>query len=145
MSNTFIIGVSHIRSFANDLFTCIFLGSGSNLNLHKGFQKLNNEIDVFIKKKLYTDKDIVILQIGEESVRYILRNEFYPHKLDPKQWNEVYKNDIKTLNSVSGKKEIDVLVERYIQLINKIKEQIPNLFILSSLLCTSIFSLSIST
>lgn len=133
MSKVFILGVSHVRSFVNDMLIPIYLGPGSNVNLFDGFKNLNDKIDKVLFKKIHNDNDIILLQIGEESVRYIFRNELYPHVLNNNLWNKVYDDDIKAINSGSGKKKIDILVEKYIQLINKYKTQIPNLYILSAI------------
>lgn len=133
MSRVFILGVSHTRSFVNPALIPIYLGPGSNVNLLGGFENLKNKIDIFYKKKLHNDSDIILLQIGEESIRYIFRNEFYPHILHNKLWDMNYKADIKRLNSLVGRKHIDDLVTKYIELINYFKSKIPNLLILSAI------------
>lgn len=133
MSKVFVLGVSHTRSFINPYLIPIYLGPGSDINLLNGFENLNNKINTFIEKKLHNDTDIILLQIGEESIRYIFRDELYPHVLNNELWNVNYQEDIKKLNSISGKKKIDALITKYIQLINNYKSRIPNLLILSAI------------
>ena len=133
MSKIFILGVSHTRSFINESVIPIYLGPGSDINLLNGYEKLNNKIDIFITKKMNNENDIVLLQIGEESVRFLFRNELYPHIINNKEWGKVYKNDIKRFNSDVGKEKIDTIIKKYIQLIEKYKKQIPNLLILSAI------------
>lgn len=88
-------------------------------------------MDDFINKKLFSNDDIVILNIGEESVRFLFRNELYPHVLNNKLWDTFYKNDILLFNK--RKNMLDNIINKYIILINKIKINMPNLYILSAI------------
>lgn len=84
MVKIFLLGVSHVRSFINEFIIPIYLGPGSDINLLNGYENLNKKMDDFINKKLFSNDDIVILNIGEESVRFLFRNELYPHVLNNK-------------------------------------------------------------
>lgn len=46
MSKVFILGVSHVRSFVNDMLIPIYLGPGSCVNLFDGFKNLDNMISL---------------------------------------------------------------------------------------------------
>jgi hypothetical protein len=131
MVKIFLLGVSHVRSFINEFIIPIYLGPGSNINLLNGYENLNKKMDDFINKKLFSNDDIVILNIGEESVRFLFRNELYPHFLNNKLWDTFYKNDIILFNK--RKNLLDNIINKYIILINKIKINIPNLYILSAI------------
>ena len=99
MSKIFLLGVSHVRSFINESIIPIYLGPGSDINLLNGYNNLNKKIDEFVNKKIFSNDDIVILNIGEESVRFLFRNELYPHVLNNKLWDTIYKNDIMSFNN----------------------------------------------
>jgi hypothetical protein len=131
MVKIFLLGVSHVRSFINEFIIPIYLGPGSDINLLNGYENLNKKLDDFINKKLFSNDDIVILNIGEESVRFLFRNELYPHVLNNKLWDTFYKNDIILFNK--RKNMLDNIINKYIILINKIKINIPNLYILSAI------------
>ena len=131
MSKIFLLGVSHVRSFINESIIPIYLGPGSDINLLNGYNNLNKKIDEFVNKKIFSNDDIVILNIGEESVRFLFRNELYPHVLNNKLWDTIYKNDIMSFNN--RKNILDNIINKYITLINKIQINIPNLYILSAI------------
>jgi len=57
---------------------------------------------------------------------------YRPHFAHNQLWKKKYKNDITKFNSISGRKKIDPIIAKYNELINKYKQKIDNLFILSA-------------
>lgn len=125
-----ILTNSHSRSFIgyNNVYP-VYLGPASNVNITNGINILLQNVEKFFKKMKYLPTDRIILLFGEGSIRYDLKKTLYPHVVQIKKWEVVYKDDIMRRYQPEY---YDILVNNYYKVYKLCQNYCSDVYVMSS-------------